>query len=71
MEVGGADGLIVRLGHSAYVELGKLGVLGDVTHLFLCFPSMKFCLLFSTYLVAWLLVALSHAKTSSNCKTTL
>jgi len=71
MEVGGTDDLIVRLGHSAYAELGELGVLGDVTHLFLCLPSMKFCLLFSTFLVAWLLVALSRAKTSSNCKTTL
>ncbi len=71
MEVGGADGPIVGLGHSTYVELGELRVLGNGTHLFLCLPSMEFFLLFSIFLVAWLLVALNHAKTSSNCKTTL
>ncbi len=71
MEVGGANGLIVGPGHSTYVELRELGVLGNVTHLFFCLPSMKICLLFSTFLIAWLLVALSHAKTWSNCKITL
>jgi hypothetical protein len=30
MDVGGVDGLIVKLGHSTYVESGELKVLRDV-----------------------------------------
>jgi hypothetical protein len=68
MEVGGVHGLIVRLRQSTSLELGKLGELGDVAHLLLCLPLMKYCFLFNKFLVVWLLIALSRAKISFDCK---
>jgi hypothetical protein len=66
LQLGGITGLKDGLKQFALVELRELGPTIVVRSL----PSIKFYFRLSTFLVAWSSIALSHAKTSSNCKST-